>query len=301
MDAAPLLSVIVPIYNVEKYVRKCLEGLRGQTMREIEVICIDDGSTDGSGRIADEYESGEFPVFRVIHTKNRGLSAARNRGIDEARSEWLMFVDSDDWVEPGFCEIPYEAAIENGADMVIFEAWRTTQSERVKRERPPRIQSGIVNAENVILNCCVWNKLYAKRLFEEIRYPEGHVFEDISTTHKLIHLARKIYRCEDRLYYHRKRKDSISNSSSSWADSYCARKQRYKDLISLEYPEKKVEASIQMAALSYCGQASSKKDPLYEEAVEIVKNIKEIPEGFNSKQRNKLLVWRMNKSLYRWV
>lgn len=116
----PLISVIVPIYNVEKYVRKCLESLKNQTMKEIEVICIDDGSTDRSGLIADEYESSEFPIFRVIHTENRGLSAARNRGLDEARAEWIMFVDSDDWVDKEFCRVPYENAIENKADMVIF-------------------------------------------------------------------------------------------------------------------------------------------------------------------------------------
>lgn len=124
----PLISVIVPIYNVEKYVRKCLDSLVAQTLREIEVICIDDGSTDRSGEIADEIARDDAR-FRVIHTENRGLSAARNRGIDEARSQWLMFVDSDDWVSPEFCRVPYEAAIEYGADLVIFGAYV------VKREK----------------------------------------------------------------------------------------------------------------------------------------------------------------------
>ncbi len=98
----PLISVIVPIYNVEKYVRKCLDSLKNQTMKQIEVICIDDGSTDESGRIAEEYKSEDWPKFRVIHTENRGLSAARNCGIDEALADWIMFVDSDDWVESEF-------------------------------------------------------------------------------------------------------------------------------------------------------------------------------------------------------
>ena len=85
MNETPLISVIVPIYNVEKYVRKCLDSLRSQTMKQIEVICIDDGSTDKSGEIAEEYKNEEgWPRFRVIHTENRGLSAARNRGIDES-------------------------------------------------------------------------------------------------------------------------------------------------------------------------------------------------------------------------
>ena len=130
--AAPLVSVIVPNYNVERYVRKCLDSLRGQTLREIEVICIDDGSTDESGRIVDEYAK-EDERLRVIHTENRGLSAARNRGIDEARADWLMFVDSDDWVDPDFCKVPYEAAIENQADLVIFAVCKVTRLGRVRK------------------------------------------------------------------------------------------------------------------------------------------------------------------------
>lgn len=131
--AAPLISVIVPIYNVERYVRKCLDSLKGQTLKQIEVICIDDGSTDGSGKIADEYVSEEWPRFRVFHTENRGLSAARNRGIDEAKAQWLMFVDSDDWVHEDFCRVPYEAAIENSADLVIFGAYRVLRNGMIEK------------------------------------------------------------------------------------------------------------------------------------------------------------------------
>ncbi len=125
----PLISVIVPIFNIEKYVRKCLDSLVNQTLKEIEIICVDDGSTDASGLIADEYcntdgrgNGNEWPLIRVIHTQNHGLSAARNRGIDEERAKWLMFVDSDDWVGEEFCMAPYEAAVKYGADLVIFKA-----------------------------------------------------------------------------------------------------------------------------------------------------------------------------------
>ena len=121
----PLITVIVPIYNVAPYVRKCLDSLKRQTLKQIEVICIDDGSTDESGEIAEEYESQNWPLFRILHTDNQGLSAARNRGLDEAKSQWLMFVDSDDWVEPEFCEMPYKTAIEYQADLVIFGRYLT--------------------------------------------------------------------------------------------------------------------------------------------------------------------------------
>lgn len=98
----------MPIYNVEKHVRRCLESLRKQTLIQVEVLCVDDGSTDDSGRIADEYGNSEdWPIFRIIHyDHNRGLSVARNTGIDESHAEWIMFVDSDDWVDSQFCEMP---------------------------------------------------------------------------------------------------------------------------------------------------------------------------------------------------
>lgn len=297
---APLISVIVPIYNVEKYVRKCLDSLVNQTMKEIEVICIDDGSTDKSGEIADEYESQDWPVFHVIHTENRGLSAARNRGIDEAKADWIMFVDSDDWVSPDFCRIPYEAAMEYEADLVIFGSYRSTESGRIMNGSS-KIRPGIVKKEDVILNAVAWNKLYKKKLFNDIWYPEGQMFEDSLTTHKVIHNAVKIYRCNKNCYYHRQRRGSISNSTVNWVSSYCAAKQKYNDLKELGYSEEKARASMQEAALNYCGQAASTDDPLYCEAVKTVDMIKGIPEEFSRKASVKLLIWRMNRYLYREI
>ena len=140
-----MVSVIVPVYNVEKYVRQCLESLKAQTLEDVEFVIIDDGSTDSSGRICDEYSIDSR--FRVFHTENRGLSAARNRGLDEARGEWIEFVDSDDWVLPGFCEVPLKAAIENNADLVIFQRAPTNEKGRIKRGKKKEIPIGasIVN------------------------------------------------------------------------------------------------------------------------------------------------------------
>ncbi len=140
----PVISVVVPIYNVERYVRKCLNSLQNQTMKEIEVICIDDGSTDRSGAIADEFNNDcGWPIFRVIHTNNRGLSTARNRGIKEARADWLMFVDSDDWVSEDFCRIPYVTAIETKADLVIFRCFRVSMLGRIRKSKRPVKPKGI--------------------------------------------------------------------------------------------------------------------------------------------------------------
>ncbi len=161
MDVTPLISVIVPIYDVEKYVRKCLESLRNQTMREIEVICIDDGSTDRSGLIADEFAK-EDARFRVIHTANRGLSAARNRGIDEASAQWIMFVDSDDWVDSRYCEIPWRAKEEYDADLVCFRSYKVTRYGRIKKPKNTNSPTGIVDemTAHTFAGWTVWGRLY---------------------------------------------------------------------------------------------------------------------------------------------
>lgn len=298
----PRISVIVPIYNVENYVRQCLDSLLHQTMKEIEVICIDDGSTDSSRKIVEEYVGPhEGVMVRVIHTENRGLSAARNRGIDVAKADWLMFVDGDDWVSPGFCREPYEAALENKADMVIFGTYHTSEGGRIKRLNRSKERSGVVRAEDVIMNSVAWNKIYKRVLFNEIRYPEGHVFEDIATTHKLIIKAKRIYRYGKKLYYYRKRKGSISFTSMNRSDLYCSKRDRYRDLVTLGYSISKAQASYQAAALSYCGQAVSSEDPLYKEATKIVEKIQGVPDEFNKKQIAKLLLWRTNRDLYREV
>lgn len=296
----PLISVIVPIYNVEEYVRKCLESLANQTMKQIEVICIDDGSIDSSGRIADEYAK-EDKRFRVIHTENRGLSAARNRGIEESRTEWIMLVDSDDWVNPDFCRIPYEAAIENDADIVVFQYCITTKSGRIKTKK--RILDGIISNEIAVDvgESYTWNKLYKKELFDSIRYPEGHVYEDVWTTHKVIYKARRIRYCPKGLYYYRIREGSITQSATSRVDEYVANTNRYMDLIEFGYPKQKAKTQLWEASLLYCGQAADTEDELYKIATDIVSDNTYSPKMTSGKLMIKYLMWKCSHKLYRKV
>lgn len=299
-NAAPLISVIVPIYNVERYVRKCLDSLKGQTLKEIEVICIDDGSTDSSGRIADEY-AAEDERFRVIHTENRGLSAARNRGIDESRADWLMFVDSDDWVHEDFCRVPYEKSLEYGADLVIFDHYLTKQIGKPRRIKTDQVKSGIVSSISVIRNCGAWNKLYKRNLFDDIRYPEGHVYEDIATTHKIIQKSDKIYRCGENLYYYRIRGRSITKCTSSRTDAYVAKYQRYKDFVKWGYATKEDKTYLQVASLDYCGQAGDTEEKAYQTAINYVEEIIEGSGDFDVKHKLKLLIWKINRNVYRGI
>lgn len=218
------VSVIVPVYNIKQYLPKCIDSIRNQTMKDIEIILVDDGSTDGSAEMCDQYTS-EDPRIRVLHKENEGLSAARNDGIQMARADYIMFVDGDDWVEPGFCELPYQAAIEHNVEVVCFRY--TTILDNGKRdESNPQEDCFLAKSDIPILQRLeAWSKLYHRKLFEDILFPVRRVYEDIATTHRLLQSANGIYIINQILYYYRKhRLNSITETAApqyirdhSWA------------------------------------------------------------------------------------
>ena len=213
----PLVSVIVPVYKVEPWLERCLDSLVNQTLKEIEIIVIDDGSPDRCGEICDAYAVKDSR-FRVVHQENRGLSAARNVGIELAQADYLMFVDSDDWVDPEFCRLPYEAAVEHGADIVIF------QYERVRGTAhkiiPENTAEGMKTKDEAIwmlfhgLGVTVWNKLYHRILFSVNRFPVGRLCEDLAITHRTIYEAERVFYRNVPLYYHQARENSITQVRS---------------------------------------------------------------------------------------
>ena len=129
----PLVSVIVPVYRVEAYLEQCVDSLLGQTLERIEIILVDDGSPDSCGAICDRYAAAD-PRVRTIHRENGGLSASRNTGIEAAAGEYLMFVDSDDWVESDYCGLPWELARTSGADLVMFQSYITGRTRDLADE-----------------------------------------------------------------------------------------------------------------------------------------------------------------------
>ena len=299
----PLISVIVPVYNVERYVRKCLDSLKNQTMKQIEVICIDDGSTDTSGVIADEYESNDWPRFKVIHTTHGGLSAARNKGLDKAVSDWIMFVDSDDWVEPEFCRIPYRTAIKYHADMVIFQNCTTTEKGRIKKRQRYYIPTGMIDHETAIDvgGTAAWGRLYKKELFSNLRYPVGHMFEDYAITHQLVYRANRIICLEEHLYSYRYRKGSICHSVVYEEDRIAMSKARYEELVKYGYPEDKARAQLIGAALRCYGRIPDKKCSAFRAAMKTIENTKTIPNPLSRKEKCLMKMWRINESLYRGI
>ena len=209
----PIVSVIVPVYNTEKYLEQCLNSLQNQTLRNIEIIVIDDGSTDCSGSICDLYSVNDSR-FKVIHKDNEGLSAARNDGLDMAEGEYIMFVDSDDWVEQDFCELPYSVAVKFSTELVIFQRiWYEGEKRKKQKDFP---KDGIASKKDILTDwwtltgVIVWNKLFHRKLFEEVRFPVGRLSEDTAVTHRLINKANSVYLLNKGLYKHRiKRPGSI--------------------------------------------------------------------------------------------
>ena len=233
----PFISVIVPIYNIKEYLEKCLISLQTQTMHDIEIILIDDGSTDGSGVICDVFAESDSR-FRVIHKSNAGLAAARNDGVKLAKADYIMFVDGDDWVEKDFCELPYSIAMEYRIDLVVFQYLIHCNNKERRRRLFPR--KGIITKEKLLTrywsyaSSVVWNKLYKKSLFDEVAFPVGHLAEDGAVTHNVVHRAEEIYLLNEYLYHYNKdfRSDSITGTRSKQyiEDSFAYGNERINDL-----------------------------------------------------------------------
>lgn len=209
----PLISVVVPVYNVEKYLRQCIDSILSQTYMNLEIILVDDGSRDSSGSICDEYAKIDNRIV-VLHKPNGGLSSARNAGIDIAKGEYIGFVDSDDWIEHDMYERLFDSICESGADIAVCGLFREYRDRAVrcsvngnKVYRPDEAVGKLL--ENSDFQDHAWTKLYKKSLWSEIRYPLGRYYEDMLTTYKLFLQSYKIVLINQCLYHYRQRKGSI--------------------------------------------------------------------------------------------
>jgi glycosyltransferase involved in cell wall biosynthesis len=212
------ISVIVPIYKVEKYLNRCVDSIINQTYRNLEIILVDDGSPDNSGRISDEYARTDSRV-RVIHKSNGGLSDARNAGIEIATGEYIGFVDSDDFIHPEMFRDLHEQIQKHDADIAQC-SFRPVTDDTF-------IDPGGAGNEKVISNLdalrliytqykvdyiVAWDKLYRKHLFNSIRFPVSKIHEDEFTTYKLFYLSGKIVVIDKKYYYYYQSPNSIIRS-----------------------------------------------------------------------------------------
>ena len=211
------ISIIIPIYKVERYLERCINSVLLQSFSNIEIILVDDGSPDNCGKICDDFASRD-PRIVVIHKQNGGLSSARNAGIDIAKGDYLMFIDSDDYVEPDFCEKAYRCVTDNNvlcASFGYFEHW-SDRTDEFHTSEAKLISANdaikkLITRDDVIFNFA-WNKIYHKSLFKNIRYPEGRYYEDQGTTYKLFDAAKNIYIAPTMLYHYNRRQETITQA-----------------------------------------------------------------------------------------
>ena len=208
-EESTLISVVVPVYNVEKYVEKCLDSLSHQSYENIEVIVVDDGSTDRSGDICEEFAKKDKRI-KVFHKTNGGLSDARNYGIKRAKGEYVCLVDSDDWCKGGFVEKMVRVALKEGADIVVCGYNDVVPRETIITGEEATIRL-LVEQENV--DIIAWNKMYRRSLFDDVSYPEGENYEDCLTTYKLLSKASRVAYLPKSLYCYRERAGSITQKS----------------------------------------------------------------------------------------
>ena len=228
-----MVSIIVPVYNVEQFLPKCIESITNQTYRDLEIILVDDGSLDRSGIICDEYSTKDERI-KVYHKKNGGLSDARNFGIARASGEYLGFVDGDDWIEPEMYEVLVNTAVENNADIVYCGKFleypeRTFVYQPLCKKYIDNIElcKALIHDE---IGTGIWSKLYHKHIFTDIEFPNGHVYEDTAVMFKFLLKATCLVTVSKPLYHYRKgRQDSITQSRSmaNLIDYWLAHKSRY--------------------------------------------------------------------------
>lgn len=224
----PKVSIILPVYNVAPYLRQSLDSIIAQTLTDIEIICVDDGSTDDSGKILDEYQAKDKRI-KVLHKKNAGTGAARNDGLRMATGECIGFVDPDDWILPNMYERLYGILQEKKLDIVMFTP--DVYNDKTKKHEgflyfqdsnfPSFLDNKIFNKDDISpfsYPMCVWNKLYTKKLFDDnnIDFAEGLDFEDHKCIFKTLFTAKRIYFIREKLYvYRHSREGSILSDNDT--------------------------------------------------------------------------------------
>lgn len=216
------VSIIVPVYQVEKYIRQCVDSILTQTFTDFELILVDDGSKDQSGQICDEYAVIDGRV-RVIHKENGGLSDARNKGMDEATGKYFMFVDSDDYIAPTMVECLYKKILNDSANVAVCNFLYFFENDRKKSfstDIKPEILSGLEifynrkNERNYGIWTVAWNKLYSRETFGKTRFRFGKYHEDEFWANDIYQMDIKVVTIPECLYYYRQRDNSIMGKKS---------------------------------------------------------------------------------------
>lgn len=219
MIKSPQISIIIPIYNVERYLHQCIDSILAQTFTDYELLLIDDGSTDGCPAICDEYTEKDNRI-RVFHKKNNGITSARNCGIDNANGEWIMHIDSDDWVEPTYVEELYNAAINNKADIAICGFYFAYEDGRLKKQHPTLWDNNKEESLHRYISS-VWTttlgSIHKSSIYKDngVRSPKNINFcEDFHLMTRLCYFANKIVSIDRPLLYYRQHPASYMHATA---------------------------------------------------------------------------------------
>lgn len=214
-----LVSIIVPVHNVERYLERCLDSVVGQTYRNLEILIVENGSTDGSPQICDRYAEADDRI-KVFHIGKAGLSRARNFGIEHASGAYYAFADSDDFIELDMIEKLYKAIVDSGRKAVMCGFVKEEESGRLIRKCSFDHKTTF-DAEKYLdyfynkkADVVLWNRLYKAEVFEGLQFPEGHYFEDIWKLPEMVERCGEICVIPDVLYHYRKHLDSIIHTYS---------------------------------------------------------------------------------------
>lgn len=220
----PTISIIVPVYNTALYLSKCLNSIAAQTFTDFEVLMIDDGSTDGSGEICDQYSQSDSR-FIAIHQSNQGVSVSRNNGLKQARGNYIAFVDSDDYIHPQMLELLYKAIRQGEYDLSVARYLSVNVGTEIEIQRIIEFHSQELSAEDILCKLfgksgediqyiVVWNKLYDRRLLANICFSALKVSEDLLFNVEVFSKVRQAIEVDSKLYYYTQRNTSASHSVS---------------------------------------------------------------------------------------
>ena len=251
MKNEELISIIIPIYNVEKYLEECIESVINQTYKNLEIILVDDGSTDRCLEICKKYEKQDNRI-KVIHQENAGVSVARNVGIDFSTGQYIGFLDSDDFIEKDMYEQLYknlkaEKADIAGCDYYIYNTFKATKSDILTKKKSVMTTEEALIKMNELrgFGVGVWNKLYKRKLLNGIRFPIGKRGEDWFIIYKIIDKAKKIVYNPNAKYYYRQRGESYTKSNEvNWCGLEAATEV-------LEFTKRKYPKAVISARFAY--------------------------------------------------
>lgn len=230
-----MISVIVPIYNVEPYLIRCIKSIQNQTYTNIEIILVDDGSPDQCGQICEEFAKQDKRIC-VVHKENGGLSDARNAGLEVAKGEYIAFVDSDDYIASDFLETLYNHLLETESDVALC-AYQVVTGDELSIDKKEKTPVYVYNRNQLLMNLydanhedatffiVAWNKLYKRSLWEQVRFPKGKIHEDEATTYQIFDLCKKGVYVKVPLYGY------FSSDSSITRDAFSIKRLQWMDAL----------------------------------------------------------------------